>query len=94
MIIDTHAHLYSDEFDSDREEMIARATKAGIEKIFLPNVDLSTIDKMKATVAMAQGNLFPMIGLHPCSVDQHFLQSLEKMKAELESGYTLSLIHI
>ena len=88
MIIDTHAHLYSDEFDSDREEMIARATKAGIEKIFLPNVDLSTIDKMKATVAMAQGNLFPMIGLHPCSVDQHFLQSLEKMKTELESGYT------
>lgn len=88
MIIDTHAHLYSDEFDSDRTGMIDRAKQLGIEKIFLPNVDLGTIEKMKSTVALAPNLLFPMIGLHPCSVDQHFQQNLEKLKTELDSGYS------
>jgi len=88
MIIDTHAHLYSDEFDSDRAGMIGRAKQLGVEKIFLPNVDLYTIEKMKYTVALASDQLFPMIGLHPCSVDQHFQLNLEKLKTELDSDYS------
>lgn len=88
MIIDTHAHLYSDEFDLDRADMINRARQNGIEKIFLPNVDMDTVDKMKATVALSPDQLLPMIGLHPCSVGKDYLQSLEKLKEELDSGYT------
>jgi len=45
-MIDTHTHLYSSQFGEDRAEMIARAKEVGVEKVFLPNIDSSTIDDM------------------------------------------------
>lgn len=87
MIIDTHAHLYSKEFDGDRSDMIQRALQAGVRMMFLPNVDLDTIDVMKETMALAPDHIFPMIGLHPCSVQKNFESVLAKMKDELETGF-------
>ena len=35
-ITDTHTHLYSNEFDEDRDEMIQRAIDAGVSRFFIP----------------------------------------------------------
>lgn len=67
-LIDTHTHLYLPEFDQDREVVVKRAIEAGIERMYLPNVDSETIDSMHALESMFPGNCFAMMGLHPCSV--------------------------
>ena len=66
--IDTHAHLYSRKFDTDRDDMIRRAIKAGVTGMFLPNIDTGSIDGMLALEAAFPENCFAMMGLHPCSV--------------------------
>jgi len=66
--IDTHAHLYSSKFDSDRSDMVQRAISASITRIYLPNIDAESIDSMLALEAAFPDNCFAMMGLHPCSV--------------------------
>ena len=66
--IDTHAHLYSRKFESDRDDMIRRAIKAGVTRLYLPNIDAESIDAMLALEAAFPENCFAMMGLHPCSV--------------------------
>ena len=68
MLIDTHAHLYSRKFDADRAEMVQRAIDAGIERVYLPNIDAESIERMLALEADFPENCFAMMGLHPCSV--------------------------
>lgn len=68
MLIDTHAHLYSRKFNDDRPEMIRRAIAAGIERIYLPNIDTGSIEGMLALEAAFPEHCFAMMGLHPCSV--------------------------
>ena len=80
MFVDTHAHLYLKQFDEDREEMMARAQRQGIEKIYLPNIDSSTIDRMLALEAAYPDRCFPMMGLHPCSVKENYKEELEIVK--------------
>jgi len=74
--IDTHAHLYSKEFDQDRNDMISRFGEAGVGKVFMPNVDHTTIDGMLDVESRAQGKCFAMMGLHPCSVKKDFTREL------------------
>ncbi|MBK6814521.1 MAG: TatD family hydrolase [Saprospiraceae bacterium] len=78
MFIDTHAHLYSSEFDQDRLPMIDRAFAADITSIYIPNVDLDTIDLMHEGCEYSE-KLFPMLGLHPCSVTENYRTVLETM---------------
>lgn len=66
--IDTHAHLYSQKFDTDRPDMLRRALSAGITRMYLPNIDRESIDGMLALEADFPENCFAMMGLHPCSV--------------------------
>lgn len=68
--IDTHTHLYLKQFDSDRNEVVEKALKNGITHMFLPNVDVSTIQPMLDLVWAYPENCFPMMGLHPCEVNQ------------------------
>ncbi len=75
--VDTHSHLFLKEFDNDREETVSRAVSEGVDKILLPNVDSSTIDPMMDMVKKFPGHCFPMMGLHPTSVDENYLQQLE-----------------
>lgn len=85
MLIDTHAHLYSPEFDQDRPAMIQRAIDNGVQQFFLPNVDASSIPKMLELEAQYPGKCHAMMGLHPCSVDGNYkavLAEMEKMLAE------------
>lgn len=66
--IDTHTHLYLNEFDNDRKQVIEKCLKNGITKLLLPNVDVKTIQPMLNLVWDFPENCFPMMGLHPCSV--------------------------
>lgn len=68
-MIDTHTHLYSDQFDSDRNEMIQRAIDKGVTKFFLPAIDSAYHEKMLALEAEFPGQIFAMMGLHPCDVN-------------------------
>jgi len=85
-LIDTHTHLYSKDFDEDREEMIQNAIKAGVSKFLLPNIDLESIDGMNQLVKDYPGQCYAMMGLHPCSVDENYVEILGKMKTELDKG--------
>jgi len=83
MLIDTHTHLYLEEFDNDRDEVVRRAIDTGIEKLFLPNIDGDSIGKMLQMAKSHPENCFPMLGLHPGSVKEDFMGELNKLKAYL-----------
>lgn len=84
MFIDTHTHLYSEQFGEDRTEMIQRAIAAGVERMYMPNIDLDSIDGMHALEKQFPENCFAMMGLHPCSVDANWELVLAKMRLMLD----------
>ncbi len=73
---DTHAHLYADEFRLDRDDMMRRADEVGVTKMFMPNIDHTSIDSMLEMEAKYTGKCFAMMGLHPCSVKKDFEKEL------------------
>ncbi len=74
-LIDTHTHLYEENFDQDRIEMIQRAFDAGIKNLLIPNVDAATIEPMMAICKSYPNQIFPMLGLHPCYVKQEIYKT-------------------
>lgn len=78
-IVDTHTHLYEEQFDADRTEMIQRAIDSHVSRMIIPNVDSTTIEPMLALTQQFPEHVFPMMGLHPCYVKP------ETYKAELET---------
>ena len=82
-MIETHAHIYSDDYLEDRELMLERAWKAGIEQIWMPNCDHTTIDGMMQLAAQYPDRCFPMIGLHPTYVKEGFEKELEIIETTL-----------
>ncbi len=84
-LIDTHTHLYLEEFDSDRNESILRAIEQGVELMLLPNVDSTTIDGMIAINNSFPCNCLMMIGIHPCSVKQNYEEELQIVEKYLQS---------
>lgn len=78
-LIDTHAHIYLPEFDTDRTEIIQNAQKANVLKIILPAIDSSTHEQMLKTEAEFE-NCIAMIGLHPCSVNNSFKKEIDIIK--------------
>jgi TatD DNase family protein len=83
MLIDTHAHLYAKQFDEDRSEMMERAFEAGVEAIYLPNIDGESIESMLALESAYPGKVFAMMGLHPCYVKEDFEEELARVEAWL-----------
>ena len=84
MFTDTHCHLYSEDFNDDRREVIERAFEQGIQRIFMPNVDEDSIPGMMELAAQYPGNCFAMMGLHPCSVKDDFESVLATMRPKFE----------
>lgn len=67
-MIDTHTHLYAEEFDEDRKEAIQRALNKGVTEFYLPAIDSESHEKMLQLEAEYPGTVFSMMGLHPCYV--------------------------
>jgi len=73
--IDTHTHIYLQEFDDDRDSIMQKAQEADVEITIMPAIDSTTHEKM-FQVESSYGNCHSMIGLHPCSVDKGFEKEL------------------
>jgi TatD DNase family protein len=86
MLIDTHAHIYLEHFDADREEAIARAKDQGIRKILLPNIDSSSIQSMQNMARDFPGLCIPMMGLHPTSIKHNYTEEFSIIQNELLKG--------
>ena len=80
MITDTHTHLYSEQFDEDREDMIQRAKDAGVSRFFIPAIDSSYTESMFALEKENPNDIFLMMGLHPTSVKENYLEELAHVK--------------
>lgn len=80
MFIDTHAHIYAQQFEKDQDDTIQRAFDQGVNKIYMPNIDHTSIDAMLEVEAKYPDNCFAMMGLHPCSVKQDFEKELYKVE--------------
>lgn len=86
-LIDTHTHLYEEQFEADRTEMIQRAIDNGVSKMIIPNVDATTIKGMMDLVKQFPEHIFPMMGLHPCYVKpETYKAELEIIKSNLDKG--------
>jgi TatD DNase family protein len=77
MLIDTHSHIYSGEYNGEIDDVMKRAQEQGVEKIVLPNIDSSSIKMMLDLSDSYPGVCFPMIGIHPTSVKEDFQEELE-----------------
>ncbi len=81
--IDTHAHIDGEEFAEDREEVMARAQEAGVSKIFVPAIDLSTSQRILRLCQQQPDYLYPMVGLHPEEVRADYEEQLAGINALL-----------
>ena len=75
-LIDSHAHIYSKKFEVDRAEAVARAQEEGVTRIYMPNIDHTSIDAMLEAEEKYPGICLPMMGLHPTSVNKDFEREL------------------
>ncbi len=90
-LIDTHTHLYLEDFDNDRKETIQRAINAGVEFMFLPNIDSGTHKAMMNLRDTFPDNCFPMIGLHPTSIDDNYIKELNFVEKELAKNKYIAI---
>ncbi len=86
MIIDTHTHLDAEEFDEDRDAVFARAKEAGVEKVFLPAIDVKTTQAVMALSRQYPGYAYPMAGLHPEEVKADWREQLAEIRSMLDAG--------
>jgi len=80
MFIDTHAHIYLDQFKDDLEKVIDRSRDENVERIYMPNIDSSSIDDMMDVAERFPNECLPMMGLHPCSIKKGFEKELHRIE--------------
>ena len=85
ILTDTHTHLYSEAFEEDREEAIKKAIDLGITRFFVPAIDSSYTKAMLELEKNFQQNVFLMMGLHPTSVRENYMEELAHVKKMLAS---------
>lgn len=81
--IDTHAHIYSDDFDLDRGDVIGRCLDENVRKIVMPNIDHTSVDAMLEVEARFPDHCIATMGLHPCSVKKGFERELYNVESWL-----------
>jgi len=77
ILTDTHCHLYSDEYKNDIDDIIKRAENEGVDKFYLPAIDSTTHEQMIKLEENYSGKCIAMMGLHPCSVKENYLNELK-----------------
>ena len=85
MLIDSHSHLFLEEFSDDLPQVMERARQAGVSRIYMPNIDSTTIESMLSVCADYPDFCYPMIGLHPTSVNESYRQELSIVRERLEA---------
>lgn len=83
--IDTHTHLYLDQFKENIDEFLERCDQNGVNKLCLPAIDKNSFASMMALTEKRSDSIFPMIGLHPCSVKANFQDELDFIENQLEN---------
>ena len=86
-MIDTHSHLFVEEFSEDLSSVIQRAKEVGVERVFMPNIDDESLEDMLKVCSLYPGYCFPMLGYHPTSVDASSMAKVLRMKEHLVSGH-------
>ena len=86
-MIDTHTHLFVEEFAEDLPLVIQRAKEAGVERVFMPNIDHESLEDMLRVCVQYPGYCFPMLGFHPTSVDASSFEKVMRMKERLVPGH-------
>lgn len=97
ILTDTHTHLYSEEFDQDRTEMIQRAINTGVSRFFVPSICSDYTQKMYDLQSQFPENIFLMMGLHPCYVKpETYQEELAHVETELTKNtfYTIGEIGV
>lgn len=84
-LIDTHTHLFCEEFDDDRELALIRAKQAGVSRLFMPNIDDTSMEAL-LDICDKHKECYPLMGLHPTSVDSSWEERLSKVEKVLRSG--------
>lgn len=79
VFVDTHSHIYLDDFDCDRDEVIRHSLEEGVNKIVMPNIDSASVKPMLEVAARYPGTCFPLMGLHPTSVNGNYKTELEQI---------------
>jgi hydrolase, tatD family len=83
MLVDSHSHLFLEEFSDDLPQVMQRAHDAGVTHIFMPNIDSTTIGPLLSVCNTYKGFCFPMIGLHPTSVNESYEKELDIVAHQL-----------
>ena len=87
MITDTHTHLYSEQFNDDRNAMMQRAKNAGVSRFFIPAIDSSYSKSMFQLEKDFPEDVFLMMGLHPTSVNKNYLDELAHVKKWIDKRH-------
>lgn len=80
-MIDTHSHIYLEQFDEDRDEVFARAVEVGVKSIFMPAIDFSSIEQMEK-LSHSEIEFYKMSGIHPCDVGEKLPENFEEQLLE------------
>ena len=86
-MIDTHSHLFVEEFSEDLPQVVQRAKDAGVERVFMPNIDDGSFENMMKVCAQFPGYCYSMLGFHPTSVDASSMGKVLQMKKHLVVGH-------
>ena len=90
--VDTHCHIYLQEFDDDRKIAIQRSINSGVTKILLPNIDSTSWQPMQALIQQFPDTCFPMAGLHPTSVLPESIDTeMAEVERQLETGNYIAI---
>ena len=90
-MIDTHTHLDGEEFKDDLPEVIARAKAVGVDKVFLPAIDLQTCDSVIKVAQDYPNYAFPMLGLHPEEVKDNYVEQLLEIKSLIDKSTPIAI---
>ena len=85
MYTDTHTHIYLKDFDKDRKEIIRECIDKGVNKLLLPNIDKSSIIDVIKICEVHKDICYPMVGLHPCYVNDSYEDDLNYLKPFIKS---------
>ena len=90
-LIDSHCHLYLEDFDGDLAEVMKRAEKEGIRRIYMPSIDSNHLKKMLELQNTFKGTCYSMLGLHPCYVRENYRDELDIIKKAIEEDQFVAI---